>query len=61
MHEDYIPVVCEPRDRKVVPSSDYEAKFGLPFVVASAIINLPIVEKPVNRQSQRVMSAAGAS
>jgi MFS family permease len=34
---------------------------SIAFGVASAIINLPIVEKPVNRQSQRVMSAAGAS
>ena len=33
---------------------------SIAFGVASAIINLPIVEKPVNRPSQRAMTAAGA-
>jgi 2-methylcitrate dehydratase PrpD len=39
VHDDYVPVVLEPRARKVAPSSDYEAKFSLPFVVAAALVN----------------------
>jgi MFS family permease len=34
---------------------------SIAFGVASAIINLPIVEKPVNRQSRQAMPAAGTS
>jgi 2-methylcitrate dehydratase PrpD len=39
VHDDYVPVVCEPRQRKIAPASDYEAKFSLQFVVAAAIVN----------------------
>jgi len=34
---------------------------SIAFGVASAIINLPIVEEPVKRQSASAMSASGAS
>ena len=34
---------------------------SIAFGVASAIINLPIVEEPVKRQSEAAMSGAGAS
>ncbi|HEX6094206.1 MAG TPA: MFS transporter, partial [Dongiaceae bacterium] len=34
---------------------------SIAFGVASAIINLPIVEKPVNRQSRQAIPAAGTS
>jgi 2-methylcitrate dehydratase PrpD len=39
VHDDYVPVVCEPRQRKIAPASDYEAKFSLQFVVAAALVN----------------------
>jgi 2-methylcitrate dehydratase PrpD len=39
VHDDYLPIVCEPRERKIAPSSDYEAKFSLQYVVASALVN----------------------
>ncbi|MEO5840925.1 MAG: MmgE/PrpD family protein [Acidimicrobiales bacterium] len=39
IHRDAVPVVCEPRARKLVPQSDYEAKFSLPFVVASTFVH----------------------
>jgi 2-methylcitrate dehydratase PrpD len=39
VHQDVMPVVCEPRDRKLAPASDYEAKFSLPFVVAAALVH----------------------
>jgi 2-methylcitrate dehydratase PrpD len=39
VHRDVMPVICEPRDRKIAPSSDYEAKFSLPFVVAAALVH----------------------
>ena len=31
-------VVCEPAANKLVPKSDYDAKFSLPFVVAASIV-----------------------
>jgi hypothetical protein len=34
---------------------------SIAFGVASAIINLPIVEEPVRRQSALAMSASGGS
>jgi 2-methylcitrate dehydratase PrpD len=39
IHRDAVPVVCEPRATKLVPQSDYEAKFSLPFVVASTFVH----------------------
>ncbi|MEO8694796.1 MAG: MmgE/PrpD family protein [Acidimicrobiales bacterium] len=39
IHRDAVPVVCEPRASKLVPQSDYEAKFSLPFVVASTFVH----------------------
>jgi 2-methylcitrate dehydratase PrpD len=32
-----VPVVCEPALAKLTPRSDYDAKFSLPFIVATAI------------------------
>jgi 2-methylcitrate dehydratase PrpD len=32
-----VPVVCEPAQAKLTPRSDYDAKFSLPFIVATAI------------------------
>ena len=32
-----VPVVCEPAAAKLTPRSDYDAKFSLPFIVATAI------------------------
>ena len=39
IHRDAVPVVCEPRASKLVPQTDYEAKFSLPFVVAATLVN----------------------
>jgi 2-methylcitrate dehydratase PrpD len=39
VHHDVVPVICEPQERKFTPSSDYEAKFSLPFVVAAALVH----------------------
>ena len=39
IHRDAVPVVCEPRDKKLVPQTDYEAKFSLPFVVAATLVH----------------------
>jgi len=33
-----VPVVCEPAARKLRPVSDYDARFSLPFVVATALL-----------------------
>jgi 2-methylcitrate dehydratase PrpD len=35
---DVVPVVCEPSDAKRRPRSDYEAKFSLPYAVATALL-----------------------
>lgn len=39
IHRDAVPVVCEPRASKLIPQSDYEAKFSLPFVVAATFVH----------------------
>ena len=39
IHRDAVPVVCEPRASKLVPQSDYEAKFSLSFVVAATLVH----------------------
>lgn len=39
IHRDAVPVVCEPRASKLVPQTDYEAKFSLPFVVAATFVH----------------------
>jgi 2-methylcitrate dehydratase PrpD len=39
IHRDAVAVVCEPRASKLVPQSGYEAKFSLPFVVASTMVH----------------------
>jgi 2-methylcitrate dehydratase PrpD len=39
IHRDAVPVVCEPRSSKLVPQTDYEAKFSLPFVVAATLVH----------------------
>jgi len=39
IHRDAVPVVCEPRASKLVPQTDYEAKFSLPFVVSATIVH----------------------
>ena len=33
-----VPVVCEPLDAKRTPQSDYDAKFSLPYAVASGLL-----------------------
>ena len=32
-----VPVVCEPMQAKLIPRSDYDAKFSLPFIIGTAI------------------------
>jgi 2-methylcitrate dehydratase PrpD len=39
IHRDVVPVVCEPRESKLRPQTDYEAKFSLPFVVAATLVH----------------------
>src|SRR4029078_776005 len=39
IHRDAVPVVCEPRASKLVPQTDYEAQFSLPFVVAATLVH----------------------
>jgi 2-methylcitrate dehydratase PrpD len=39
IHRDVVPVVCEPRASKLAPQTDYEAKFSLPFVVATTLVH----------------------
>jgi 2-methylcitrate dehydratase PrpD len=61
VHEDYVPVVCEPRDRKVAPSSDYEAKFSLPYLVAAALIHRRLTLAELDdgvRRDPRVLALA---
>ncbi|MGH3319154.1 MAG: MmgE/PrpD family protein [Streptosporangiaceae bacterium] len=36
--EGEVGTVCEPADKKLFPTSDYDAKFSLPFIVAAAIV-----------------------
>ncbi len=36
LHENQFDVVCKPAEMKIVPTSDYEAKFSLQFCVAAA-------------------------
>jgi 2-methylcitrate dehydratase PrpD len=38
IHPREVPVVCEPRATKQAPQSDYDAKFSLPYAVASALV-----------------------
>ena len=38
IHPTPAAVVCEPPEKKLVPKSDYDAKFSLPFVVAATIV-----------------------
>jgi len=38
IHERAVPVVCEPLEAKRAPRTDYEAKFSLPYVVASMLV-----------------------
>lgn len=38
IHPDQVQVVCEPEAAKRVPTSDYEGKFSLHYVVASALV-----------------------
>lgn len=33
-----VPIVCEPLERKRLPQTDYDAKFSLPYAVASGLI-----------------------
>lgn len=39
VHPDAVGVVCEPRSRKLAPSTGYEAKFSLPWSTAAALID----------------------
>ena len=38
IHPTAAAVVCEPAENKLVPRSDYDAKFSLPFVVAASLV-----------------------
>ncbi len=33
-----VPIVCEPQDTKRLPQTDYDAKFSLPYAVASMLV-----------------------
>jgi 2-methylcitrate dehydratase PrpD len=61
IHDDEVAVVCEPRERKVAPSSDYEAKFSLHYAVAAALVrrrfSLGELEPSV-RSDDRVLALA---
>lgn len=35
--EQIIPVVCEPAEAKLIPRSDYDAKFSLPYIVGTVV------------------------
>ena len=38
IHPREMPIVCEPRPTKLVPQTDYDAKFSLPYTVASMFV-----------------------
>ncbi len=38
VHERVFPVICEPRQAKLTPRTDYEAKFSLPYTVAAMLV-----------------------
>ncbi|MEO8604920.1 MAG: MmgE/PrpD family protein [bacterium] len=38
IHPREMPVVCEPRATKLVPQTDYDAKFSLPYTVAAMFV-----------------------
>ncbi len=38
IHPDQVAVVCEPQAAKRSPSSDYDAKFSLPFFIAAVLV-----------------------
>jgi 2-methylcitrate dehydratase PrpD len=38
IHPREMPIVCEPRASKLVPQSDYDAKFSLPYTVACMLV-----------------------
>jgi 2-methylcitrate dehydratase PrpD len=38
IHPREMPVVCEPRPTKLVPQTDYDAKFSLPYCVAAMLL-----------------------
>jgi 2-methylcitrate dehydratase PrpD len=38
IHPREMPIVCEPRASKLLPQSDYDAKFSLPYTVASMLV-----------------------
>jgi 2-methylcitrate dehydratase PrpD len=38
IHPREMPVVCEPRGTKLVPQTDYDAKFSLPYCVAAMLV-----------------------
>jgi 2-methylcitrate dehydratase PrpD len=53
VHDDYVPVVCEPRARKIAPGSDYEAKFSLQYLVAAALIHRRLTLAELDDRSRR--------
>jgi 2-methylcitrate dehydratase PrpD len=62
IHDDEVPVVCEPRRRKVAPGSDYEAKFSLQYTVAASLVHrqLTLAElDPSVRADALVLDLAG--
>ena len=38
IHPREMPIVCRPRASKLVPQSDYDAKFSLPYTVACMLV-----------------------
>ena len=38
IHPREMPIVCEPRASKLVPQTDYDAKFSLPYTVACMLV-----------------------
>jgi 2-methylcitrate dehydratase PrpD len=38
----YVPIVCEPRDEKIAPIGEYQARASLPYVLAVVLAGLPV-------------------
>jgi 2-methylcitrate dehydratase PrpD len=60
-----VPVVCEPAEAKLTPRSDYDAKFSLPYIVATVLtrrrFTLAELEEPALRDSETLQLAQKVS
>jgi 2-methylcitrate dehydratase PrpD len=60
-----VPVVCEPAEAKLTPRSDYDAKFSLPYIVATVLarrrFTLAELEAPALRDSEALQLAQRVS